>query len=909
MSDCKGDECSYGPCQSYRRVAGYKPYRKLSRLSARAAALALAANNSDLPENEASQDQCSDGPIIEDSDPRSFHQQLVSRVDLSIDAITRLSHKLATTDVVPGIGFASTLAFAARTQDSQTRCLARKVCFETFSDPVQLSRCFSDLTILVDDDTMAILSMPPIFTTGAKQWQANNFSSPFPSFNPFLMYGALRWWIRTCSDEVYENLCQSIERLPLASLDDAKATRCILICLEALAAMGPSSSQHAGLVSQNEVFENVHDTVFYERWDNEAANRLVVALFRYLAGFLGPLRVLNQVTSQLRAHLRSLLQFFYTLLHTYNDFRCNKRWAEEIVLRGWCQHLFLKGWDGRSALNRSSIEANALLVLEFLASCGFSDLTQTRDEYIISRLWYYDMPCQAKVYGYDHMITDPDKSIIPKVDPLAFAKSWLHLFATVEVEAALATRPIYDCLTEPMPVMRFLWLFDGSVQMDCFRALCWLRMQKAVEQARLNSTLLGNSLGWQRSSRGSGDPRTDWPINPSILTLLESPSPSWQIGLRKAFTKFMTLKVRRAHLLFDAFEQLWHVEKRELLRPLKVEIDNEGEAGYDAGGVAQEFFSLALQGVFDPSYGIFTIDEQSRLAWFDPKSLEPMHKYELLGLLMGLALHNGFTLPLAFPTIFYKKLRGPVSDLTLRDIEDGWPALSNGLTELLEYTGDVENDLCRTYVFSFPTFAGQSADVDMTGYGPNDAWSASETILNHSNASEAAISVTAANRERYVRDYLFWLLDKSIRPQFHALAKGFYTVIPRSHIQMLPPRTLQDLIEGEQDIDATDLQAATSYIDFRRKNHTVQAFWRIVHGFSQQRRRDLLHFVTGSERVPLGGVERLEFTVQRNGSDSESLPTAQTCFGRLLLPEYGDTEKLRRKLEIALDNSVGFGNR
>ena len=37
------------------------------------------------------------------------------------------------------------------------------------------------------------------------------------------------------------------------------------------------------------------------------------------------------------------------------------------------------------------------------------------------------------------------------------------------------------------------------------------------------------------------------------------------------------------------------------------------------------------------------------------------------------------------------------------------------------------------------------------------------------------------------------------------------------------------------------------------------------------------------------------------------LPTSSTCFGKLLLPEYADREKLERKVRLALQNSKGFG--
>ncbi|KAI9175382.1 hypothetical protein H9P43_006743 [Blastocladiella emersonii ATCC 22665] len=76
-------------------------------------------------------------------------------------------------------------------------------------------------------------------------------------------------------------------------------------------------------------------------------------------------------------------------------------------------------------------------------------------------------------------------------------------------------------------------------------------------------------------------------------------------------------------------------------------------------------------------------------------------------------------------------------------------------------------------------------------------------------------------------------------------------------------------------------------------------------------KKKVLEFVTASDRVPLKGLGSLTFVVQLNGPDSGRLPTALTCFGRLLLPEYASKEKLRVHLcghfTTAIENAKGFG--
>lgn len=71
-----------------------------------------------------------------------------------------------------------------------------------------------------------------------------------------------------------------------------------------------------------------------------------------------------------------------------------------------------------------------------------------------------------------------------------------------------------------------------------------------------------------------------------------------------ASSRYLSLDVRRSHVLEDTLDQLWGLEKRQLLLPLKVRMGKlEGEQGVDQGGVAQEFFRVALAEAFNPDNG------------------------------------------------------------------------------------------------------------------------------------------------------------------------------------------------------------------------------------------------------------------------------------------------------------------
>lgn len=119
------------------------------------------------------------------------------------------------------------------------------------------------------------------------------------------------------------------------------------------------------------------------------------------------------------------------------------------------------------------------------------------------------------------------------------------------------------------------------------------------------------------------------------------------------------------------------------------------------------------------------------MSWFQPASLEPLYKFELIGLLTSLAVYNGLTLPFTFPCALYRLLLGlPVEKL--EHIEDGWPELAKGLRILRDWPEDnVEDVFMRPYVFSVNCF-GTTVDVDME--------KARETLIRRVQRARVSVS-------------------------------------------------------------------------------------------------------------------------------------------------------------------------
>lgn len=450
-------------------------------------------------------------------------------------------------------------------------------------------------------------------------------------------------------------------------------------------------------------------------------------------------------------------------------------------------------------------------------------------------------------------------------------------------------------------LLDYPFIFNADTLVSYFRAINFSRMSHAYEEA------------------ASLKSRLDRLFDQATLIKNTHHKSVLQDLLSTASSRYLILDIGRKTVLRDAFDQLWRREERELLRPLKVHLgEDSGEEGFDSGGVQQEFFRLAIAEALDPDFGAFTIDERNRMAWFQPGSPEPTWKFELVGLLVGLAVYNGLTLPVSFPKALYRKLLGePVTDI--HHINDGWPQIASSLTSLVEWdeaNGTVQDIFCITYEFSTNTFH-QHVSREMhsltPGTTPNSMteWPQFSSLASAAaaNPSDAPL-VTNANRNAYVSDYIRYMTDVSVAPQYAAFAAGFRAILHPKSLTLLTPDLLQTLVEGVQEIDIAELRRAVRYIGYTPTCRAIRDFWAVVRKYDERMRRKLLEFVTASDRVPVGGMKNVQFVIQRNGEEEGEgghLPTAYTCYGTLLLPEYRDREVLRERLGMALENSQGFG--
>lgn len=372
---------------------------------------------------------------------------------------------------------------------------------------------------------------------------------------------------------------------------------------------------------------------------------------------------------------------------------------------------------------------------------------------------------------------------------------------------------------------------------------------------------------------------------------------------------YLKIRVRRDHIANDSLLCIKSHQK-DLMKSLRVEFVNE--PGVDAGGLRKEWFLLLTKALFNPMNGLFTCNEESRFSW---PSITPIvfkeedsasgngELYYLFGIVIGLAIFNGTILDLQFPKAFYKKLCGEV--VTFNDYLELYPETGRNLLKLLEYEGE---DFFDTFGLCFETTV-QYADFEIEPhqYGRKS--------LVHVELCEGGsdIEVTQKNKHLFIAKWVDFYMNQSISLYFSQFMKGFHQIFGNCEsITFFNSEELEKLVCGNQDNNCYDFQmlrSVTKYVGgFTDKSNVINWFWDIVNSWDLITQKKLLHFISGSDRVPPTGISTLPFKISRlgNGNDSNKLPLAHTCFNELCIWNYGSKEKLENKLWWAVTQSEGY---
>jgi E3 ubiquitin-protein ligase NEDD4 len=362
-------------------------------------------------------------------------------------------------------------------------------------------------------------------------------------------------------------------------------------------------------------------------------------------------------------------------------------------------------------------------------------------------------------------------------------------------------------------------------------------------------------------------------------------------------TEPLTITVKRESLFKDSLELVGALDAATLTGRLSIKY--EGEKGLDYGGMSREWFLELSKEILSPQQGLFVLRGKHYV--INPAAIERTNwnrLYSFVGTILGMAVYHGKLFHSYFISSFYKSLTD--TNVELADMRDYDESIYKSLKYILDTddcTEELELDftLNESYVSPFQTPGGGAT-----------------TRIVELKPDGANTPVTEENKAEYVRLCVEHYLC-GCAAQMNAVKDAFYQFCPKDILmELFAFNELPELIGGYLTIDVEDMRQFTEYRGFTANAQVVTWFWELVQGMQQEELKMLLRFVTGTDKVPVGGFEFLygsnglqKLTLNKT-SKKTGLPAAHSCFNRLDLPDYSDKSQLRDAVLYAIRESKTF---
>lgn len=165
------------------------------------------------------------------------------------------------------------------------------------------------------------------------------------------------------------------------------------------------------------------------------------------------------------------------------------------------------------------------------------------------------------------------------------------------------------------------------------------------------------------------------------------------------------------------------------------------------------------------------------------------------------------------------------------------------------------------------------------------------------------------NLDQYVELLRHWTLTEGVRRQMEAFKTGFESIVPVHYLRIFYPEELDSLFcgSGYQNWDVRMLMdACKTDHGFSHESVQIKYLFEILSSYNAEEQRKFLQFITGSPRLPYGGLKSLSppltivrKTLEPGQNPDHFLPSVMTCVNYLKLPEYSSCEIMREKLRIS----------
>lgn len=162
-------------------------------------------------------------------------------------------------------------------------------------------------------------------------------------------------------------------------------------------------------------------------------------------------------------------------------------------------------------------------------------------------------------------------------------------------------------------------------------------------------------------------------------------------------------------------------------------------------------------------------------------------------------------------------------------------------------------------------------------------------------AKGSSTPVTKDNLDAFVDATLDLLTNSGVRYAVSAFEEGFNQLFPLRKLAIFTPRELAAMLgNGEEDwAPEVILSAIKAEHGYTLESLAIRRFVTVASHLEPELRQDLLQFITGSRKLPIGGFRALtpNLTIVQKHCvpplcPDNYLPSVNTCFNYLKLPDY-----------------------
>jgi len=348
-----------------------------------------------------------------------------------------------------------------------------------------------------------------------------------------------------------------------------------------------------------------------------------------------------------------------------------------------------------------------------------------------------------------------------------------------------------------------------------------------------------------------------------------------------------------------------------------LEIEYEGEAGIGVGPTLEFYNLTSIEFQLLDKVMWQSVDDNNAPFIHAPKGLFPCHlpsdpnekqklleRFEFLGQFIGKALEDHRLVDLPLSHAFVKLLLGQSLSLSdLRLFED------DVLCQSVEAVCQMRNQ--KHSIHSDATLDAQQRESKLQTLnekieGTYLTFSFRDVDLIDNGAD---VDLNIENIDKYVEKLTQYLLVDSSKVQVQAVHKGLCRVLNLSALQTFSVPEFLKLLCGEQELwkERSQIENNIQFTGYTLGCKPVQWLIELMMSLNKEGQRNFLEFTTGATNLPVGGLSALKpkltivkSMVRRNRKPDDMLPSCNTCFHNLKLPEYSSKEILVAKCRMAL---------